>query len=133
MAAAATAGAITGFGLRHSDWSGPFFSLGLQVLQGLGLTDLPRLIPSLTGIAAHVAWMLVWGMGFGILAHRRTPAASFFLAVGVGMVAAVTARAVIPAALGAVSFASLPGVQLTLCVALLSVGLLTGRALSATD
>ena len=40
---------------------------------------------------------------------------------------------VIPPALGAVNFAALPTAQVVLCVALLSVGLITGRALSATD
>jgi len=54
------------------------------------------------------------------------------LALGIGVVAALSAR-VIPPALGAVNFAALSTAQVVLCVALLSVGLITGRALSATD
>lgn len=132
VSAAATAGAIIGFGLRHHDWSTPFVSLGIQVLQGLGLTNPPLSVSSAAGIAAHVAWMVVWGIGFGLLAYRRTPATAALLALGIGVVAALSAR-VIPPALGAVNFAALPTAQVVLCVALLSVGLITGRALSATD
>lgn len=132
VAAAATAGAITGFSLRHDVWVTPFVSLGIQVLQGLGLTSPPRVVSSLAGIAAHVAWMVVWGIGFGLLAHRKTPATAALLALGIGVVASLSAQIIRPA-LGAVKFAALPAAQAVLCVVLLSVGLMAGRALSATD
>lgn len=76
--------------------------------------------------------MVVWGIGFGLLAYRRTPATATLLALAIGVVASLSAQ-IIPPALGAVKFAALPATQAVLCVALLSIGLMAGRALSATD
>lgn len=133
VAAAATSGAIIGFGIRHNDWSGPFASLGAQVMQGFGVTDPPRFLPMSVGIAAHLSWMVLWGITFAALAHRRTPAISAAFAVLVGIGAALVAWTLIPAALGAVKFAAMPGVQGALCLALMCAGLMTGRALSVSD
>ena len=90
------------------------------------------MVSSVAGIVAHVAWMVLWGIGFGLLAYRRTTVTAAWLALGIGVLAALSAR-IIPLALGAVKFAALPAAQAMLCVALLSVGLIAGRALSATD
>jgi len=76
--------------------------------------------------------MVVWGIGFGLLAYRRTPATAALLALAIGVVPSRSAQ-IIPPALGAVKFAALPATQAVLCVALLSIGLMAGRALSATD
>lgn len=133
VAAAATAGAIIGFGIRHHDWSGPFVSLGTKVVQGFGVTRMPNVVPSVAGFAAHVAWMVLWGMTFAAFAYRRSLRVSAVLAVLIGVGAALTAQSFIPEALGAVRFAELPGAQAVLCVVLMTLGLMSGRALSSAD
>lgn len=130
VSAAATAGAITGFGVRHNDWSGPFASLGSQVMAGLGVA-VP--LPIVTGFAAHAAWMIVWGVIFAAAAHRRSPPIVLGLAVVVVATATIAARTILPAAMGAVRFAVLPGAQAALCCLLMSAGLVTGRALAGSD
>ena len=82
---------------------------------------------------AHVAWMILWGIAFAAMAHRKTSPVVLLLAVLVGAGAALAARSVMPAALGAIRFAGMPGTQAVLCVALMTVGLVTGRALSRPD
>jgi hypothetical protein len=133
VAAAATAGAIIGFGIRHGDWSGPFASLGFQVLYGFGVTDPPRFLNSAAGVAAHVAWMVLWGIAFSAMSHKATPARAVLVAIVVGTAAALIARSLLPAAMGAVKFAAMPGTQAVLCVVLMTAGLVTGRALSRAD
>jgi hypothetical protein len=127
VSAFATAGAIIGFGVRNGDWSGPFSSLGYEILSGLGL-DPPFILPVAIGVVAHATWMIVWGMVHAILAARRTAGTAIVLAVVVSVSAAMLARNLVPAAFGAVRFASLPGSQVVLCVALMTLGMLSARA-----
>lgn len=133
VSASATAGAIIGFGIRHGDWSGPFVSLGTQVLQGFGVTDPSGFIPSAAGAAAHVGWMVLWGIVYVAMANKRPPVITVASALLIGAGAALIAHFLIPAAMGAVRFAGLPSIQAALCVGLMSVGLVTGRALASTD
>lgn len=133
VAAAATAGAIIGFGIRHNDWLGPFSSLGAAATAGLGLADPQRVVASLAGLISHVAWMVIWGIAFAALSHRKTAALSALFAVMVPVGAALAARYLVPAAMGAVTFAGMPAVQAMLCVALMSGGFVTGLALSRVD
>jgi hypothetical protein len=76
--------------------------------------------------------MVIWGIAFATVAHRKTPPLSAVFAVVVAMAAALVARFLSPAAMGAVKFTALPAAQAALCVALMSAGLVTGRALSGT-
>lgn len=133
VAAAATAGVIIGFGARHNDWAGPFQSLGVQVLHGLGASTPTLGLAVSVGLLAHAAWMIVWGIGFVVLAHRRTWALALVLAVTVGVVATFIARTAVPAAMGAMLFAAMPAIQAVLCVAMMVGGLLAGRVLSRTE
>jgi hypothetical protein len=133
VSAAATAGAIVGFGIRHDDWSAAFVSLGSQVMQGFGLGNLPTFMSAATGVAAHAAWMILWGVVFAALSHRKSLGTATIVAIAVGATAALSARLVIPAALGAIRFAALPGAQAALCVGLLTAGLVTGRALAGVE
>ena len=102
-------------------------------MRGFGVTNAPRFMPPATGLMAHAAWMILWGLAFASLAHRRTPPIVVLLAVFIGAFAALAARSLVPAALGAIRFAPMPGAQAVLCVALMTAGLVTGRALSVTD
>jgi hypothetical protein len=133
IAAAATAGVIIGFGVRHNDWAGPFQSLGVQVLQGLGVSSPTLGLATVIGFTAHAAWMIVWGIAFVVLAHRKPSVLAMLLAILVGALASVAARSMIPAAMGAMRFATLPAIQAVLCVAMMIAGLMAGRALSRAD
>ena len=75
--------------------------------------------------------MVIWGIAFASLAHRKTPPLSALFAVVVALGAALAARFLSPAAMGAVKFTTLPAAQAALCVALMSAGFVTGRALSS--
>jgi hypothetical protein len=133
IAAAATGGAIIGFGARHNDWSGPFATLGEQVMQGAGVAAAPRFLPTTAGIVAHVAWMVIWGIVFATVSDRKTPAMSLAFALLVGIGATLLAGSIVPAALGAVKFATMPSVQAALCVALMMAGLVAGRAFARVE
>ena len=127
VSAFATAGAVIGFGVRNGDWSGPFSSLGYEVLTRLGFEP-PFMLPVAIGVVAHVAWMIAWGLVYAIVTTRRTAGTAIVLAIVVSVSAAMLARNLVPAAFGAVRFASLPGSQVVLCVALMSLGMLSARA-----
>ena len=133
IAAAATGGAIIGFAVRHDNWSGPFTTLGNQVLQGFSVADAPRFVSTLAGFTAHVSWMVVWGIAFAAISHRKTPSVAVLFALLVGIGATMLARSMVPTAMGATAFAMLPTVQAALCLALMTAGLVAGRALSRTD
>ena len=133
IAAAATGGAIIGFGIRHNDWASPFATLGYQVLQGIGVATAPRLLTTIAGLVAHVSWMVLWGIAFATASHRKTPVVVAVFALVVGICAALFARFLVPTALGAVRFAMMPGIQATLCVGLMTAGLVAGRALSRAE
>lgn len=133
VSAAATAGAVIGFGVRHGDWSGPFVSLGSQVIRGFGAADATQFMPLAVGVAAHVGWMVLWGIAFATMANTRTRAITLLMAFLVGTGAALIARFLIPAAMGAVWFAGLPGTQAALCIVLMTAGLVTGRVLATME
>lgn len=132
VSAAATAGAVIGFGIRNGDWSGPFAGLANEVLSSLGAESLFP-FPVAVGLLAHAAWMIVWGIVHSMLSARRTIGTSIVLAVVVSVVAAWLAADLIPAAFGAVRFSNLPGAQVVLSVALMALGMMTSRALERRD
>ena len=107
--------------------------LGNHVLQGFGVAGTPRFIPTLTGLAAHVSWMIIWGIAFATMSYRKTPAVAVLFALLVGVGATMLARSMVPAAMGATRFATMPGVQAALCLALMTAGLVAGRALPPAE
>jgi hypothetical protein len=129
----ATGGAIIGFAVRHNDWLGPFAILGSQVLRGFSVADAPRFVSILAGLTAHVSWMIIWGIAFAAMSHRKTPSVAVLFALLVGIGATLLARSLVPTAMGAATFAMLPRVQATLCFALMTAGLVAGRALSRVN
>ena len=132
VSAAATAGAVIGFGMRNGDWSGPFAGLSYEVLSSLG-AEPPFRFPVSIGLLAHAAWMIVWAILHSMLSARRTIGTSIVLAVVLSVVAAWLAAGLIPAAFGAVRFANLPGVQVVLSVALMAIGMMSSRTLERRD
>jgi hypothetical protein len=77
--------------------------------------------------------MIVWGITFAALAHEQRLGVAVALAGLTGAAAAFAAHWLVPAALGAVTFAALSGAQLFLCVVLMTLGLVTGRAFARAD
>ena len=75
--------------------------------------------------------MVIWGIAFAALAHRKSTPLSAMFAVVVPLGAALAARYLVPSAMGAVTFATMPAAQAVLCVALMSAGFVTGRAMSS--
>ena len=77
--------------------------------------------------------MVIWGIAFVTMSHKKTPAMAVLFALLVGVGATMLARSMVPTAMGATTFAMLPRVQAALCLALMTAGLVAGRALSRTD
>ena len=75
--------------------------------------------------------MVIWGIAFAALAHRKTTSLSALFAVAIPIGAALAARYLVPAAMGAVTFATMPPPQAVLCVVLMSAGFVTARVLSS--
>ena len=107
--------------------------LGNHVLQGFGVAGTPRFIPIVAGLAAHVSWMIIWGIAFATMSYRKTPSMAVLFALLIGVGATMLARTMVPAAMGATRFAMMPGVQAALCLALMTAGLVAGRALSRAE
>lgn len=128
IAAAATAGAVIGFGVRNGNWSLPFVDLAYDVLTSLGVEP-PVPFPVIPGLLAHAAWMIVWGVLHALLTAHRTAGTAIVIGIVVSVVAAVLANNLIPAAFGAVRFTPMPGSQVVLCVALMALGLVSSRVL----
>ncbi len=82
----------------------------------------------LTGVLAHAAWMIAWGLCFAVLAHRRSFVTTVTIAGMLGLLSLLTARSLMPPAMGAVGFAVIPPSQMILSVVLMSAGFMVGRA-----
>jgi hypothetical protein len=133
VAAAATAGAIAGFALRHGDWSSPFAILGQDVLFFFGVTGAPAALAVGVGVTGHMAWMVLWGLVFALVAWRRAFAPTLVAAFVIAAGTALLARSMIPAAMGAVGFSALPAVQVALCIVLMTAGFVTGKAAAGAE
>jgi hypothetical protein len=77
--------------------------------------------------------MVVWGIAFAALSHERRLRTALALAAFTGVAAALVARSLVPAAFGAVNVAALSGTQVAMCVLLMTLGLVTGRALARAN
>ena len=67
VAGAATAGAIIGLGVRHGAALTPFAMAG-RIMVGAA----PWLIAIIAGVLLHLAWMVVWGACFTLVALYGT-------------------------------------------------------------
>lgn len=130
VAAAATAGAVAGFGLRRGDWSNAFVTLATNTVVGVAGSDLPRTVVLLAGLGVHVAIMVTWGLLFAALSRRRALPGTIGIAILVTLAAALAAAPLVPAAVGAIRLGGLTVPHVWLSLALMSAGFVTGRALS---
>ena len=125
---AATAGAIVGFGIGQGAPLGAFLRFGTALLGPLATRMLSE-AAVLAGVVGHLAWMAVWGAGLFLVTRRYRP--SVVLAVAVLMVTLVTwsSRTLLPAALGAVRYASLDGLQVALAAGVMALAMAGASAM----
>ena len=128
VAAAATSGALVGFGLRLSAPALPFNAIGAVVLGPATLRATSFVPATILGVALHFATMYLWSAIHGALV-RRVGGHSVLSAAGVG-VAAFVAMQLIARLVGAGPAVILAtGNQVVLC-ALLAIGLVIGMRLA---
>jgi hypothetical protein len=125
LAAAATAGAIVGLGLRHGDALGPFTLAGRTVVGAA-----PTIVAAVAGAGLHLGWMVVWGACFTLVAAAlRGPkllVAAALFATGVWALSTYVLPGVAPAARAA--GLSIP--QSVFLHLLLALGLASGMRLA---
>jgi hypothetical protein len=130
LAAAVTAGALVGLGMRHEAALQPFLQAGRSLLTtSSGLVPLAWLALA-GGLAIHLAWMTAWGLAFTLLAPNWPRSRLALFAVGFVAVLGVTASLRMPRALGVVGMASLTAPQLAFVLALMAAALFAGVRLA---
>ena len=127
IAAAATGGALLGFGVRAGTPSRPFNGIATLVLgdQARGVWGYVGTV-TVTGILLHVAIMTGWGMLFVALSARRRGWQVPALAAAVSSVAWLVSKAVVLRQMGAGMSSVLGSGQLVLLHVVLAVALVLG-------
>lgn len=130
LAAAATAGALVGLGLRHDAALQPFLAAGRAFLStSSGLVPLAWLA-ILGGLLLHVVWMTAWGLAFTLLSWKRSGRRKAIMAVGLVTLLGLLMTMRMPSALGVVGSAALTVPQLIFVLALMVIALLAGARLA---
>jgi hypothetical protein len=124
---ASTAGMLMGFGLRHGTAALPFARFGSWIMGGGGATRLTYGLAAGAGAIGHAFWMVIWGVGFWSLARTRGILPSVIVALLLVTMATFVSAAWLPAALGAVRFASLAPVQVAVVGAVMTATLVISR------
>jgi hypothetical protein len=130
VVAAATAGLLVGFGLRQETVFTTFLLYGRAVSVALTGRIATDLVAALAGITTHALWMVLWGLCFTVVAaplrnSRLAVAAAAFTAL-----AALVAVSIFPAALGAITRASLTKPQTVLVFCSMAIALFAGIRLA---
>lgn len=127
IAAAATGGALLGFGIRAGMPSRPFNGIATLVLgdQARGVWGYVGTI-TVTGIVLHVAITVGWGVLFAALAGRRHGWQVTALAMVVSAVAWVVSRTIVLRQVGAGMSSVLGSGQLAVLHVVLAVALVLG-------
>jgi len=122
-----------GLGLRHQAATLPFELGGRTLLASWRFGSPPYGVALVAGIAAHILWMLLWGVCFNVAATRlRGTALAAGALLFVLFLGALTAS-VVPGALGAVAFAALTSAQSAFFLLLLAGAFIAGVVLTRTD
>jgi hypothetical protein len=125
LAAAATAGAIIGLGLRHGAALDPFTLTGRSLVGAA-----PVLVATIAGLSLHVGWMLVWGACFTLVAASlrgtRLLLAAIFFAIALWGLSSY----LMPSAEPATRAAGLTTPQSLFVHLLLALGLASGMRLA---
>ncbi|MEO6446043.1 MAG: hypothetical protein ABIZ91_10880 [Gemmatimonadaceae bacterium] len=127
---ATTAGALVGLGLRHAAAAAPFEAGGRALLQSWHVGFVAAPVAIVTGFAAHLLWMTLWGVCFARAATQlRGPALAAGAVIFVALIGALSAT-IVPGALGAAAPAALTLAQTLFFLALLAAGLTAGVSLA---
>ncbi|MGQ0765765.1 MAG: hypothetical protein ACT4OZ_08880 [Gemmatimonadota bacterium] len=130
LAAAATAGALVGLGLRHEAALQPFLNAGRAFLStSSGLVPLAWLA-LIGGLMLHFAWMTAWGIAFTILSWRSSGRRKAITAVVLVTLLGLLVTMRTPSLLGVVGSAALTVPQLVFVLALMAIALLAGARLA---
>jgi uncharacterized membrane protein len=134
IAAAATGGALLGFGLRAGTPSRPFNGIATLVLgdQARGVWGYVSTI-TITGIVLHVVIMVGWSMLFVALAARRRGWQVPAIALGVAAAAWFVSREVVLRQVGAGMSSVLGTGQLVALHLVLAVSLVLGMRFARSD
>jgi hypothetical protein len=81
------------------------------------------------GIAGHLAWMVAWCAGLWVLARRHRGAAVVVIALLIVLAGAWSSRA-LPSLLGALRYAALDGLQMTLAVLVMALAMAGGTTIA---
>ena len=130
VAAATTAGALSGYGLRRGDWASAFASLGSNMLGSLGAAGPARVLAVATGGSVHVLAMIAWGLCLAVLSSRRSSVLAAGSALVVPLFAAFVLAPVFGPALGALRYGGLPPAHTWLGLGLMAAGLMAGWMMS---
>lgn len=82
------------------------------------------------GVAAHAMVLVAWGIGFAMLSDDQHWIRAAGNALALVVLAGILTTSIVPSAMGAVGFAALPPSQAFLCLTLMGLGLVAGRALA---
>lgn len=134
IAAAATGGALLGFGIRAGTPSRPFNGIATLVLgdRARGVWGYVSTV-TVTGILLHVAITIAWSMLFVALASRRKGWQVAMIAVGVSAAAWVVAGQVVLRQVGAGMSSVLGAGQLVVLHVVLAVALVLGMRFARSD
>jgi len=130
IAAAASAGALVGLGLRHDAATIAFEMGGRALFDTWRLAAPPTVLALAAGVLAHLMWMTLWGICFSVVSERlgglSLPAAALVFVLFLG----AAASTVIPGALGAIAFAALTTQQTAFFLLVLAGAFMAGALLT---
>lgn len=126
LGGAVTAGALVGLGLRHGAATYPF-EMGGRALFTSWRLGLPSVGAALVvGVAAHLLWMVLWGVCFSAVATTLRGGAIAVGALLFVLFLGALSTTVVPGALGAVAFAGLTTAQTAFVLVLLAGAFIAG-------
>jgi hypothetical protein len=130
LAAAATAGVLVGFGLRHGSSLDPFHVYGRAALGAATGRVASRDLAILAGFLAHTLWMLLWGVCFSVVATPLRGSRTALAALAYAALLGVLSVSIVPGALGAASLATLSAAQRVFLVLVVAGTLTAGMRLA---
>jgi hypothetical protein len=117
-------------GLRHDSAFAPFQIAGRAVVAALTGLIAPPLPATLFGVATHVAWMILWGICFSVVATQLRGAGLAAAAAVFAALVGLLATRFLPGALGAGVIAATTIPQTLFLLALFAVALVAGMRLA---
>jgi hypothetical protein len=130
IAAATTAGALVGLGLRHGAAAQPFLLTGRAFADSTLRTEASPLVAAILGVGVHAFWMILWGVCFAALVPPPTRVRGVVVAALLAALVGVLASSFLPGALGAAALAALTVPQTVFLLTLFGLSLVFGARVS---